>query len=170
MISSAKQRKELPLTDLHIATILGNLDTVKKLVENGSNPLDTDINGDTLLHFAAFWGKLDVLKYLIEEIECNPATKGWNGSTILHAAVRRDNLPVIKYLVEDCKVDGTTEDNEGCTAFDLACKYRKIEVVQTLEKSLWNGCVHMMAFLPTLSNLSLYIYNGLYVRPVVVVV
>ena len=132
MMSSAKKRKQLPFSPLHVATVLGHLEQVKRMVEEGANPLDTDINNDTLLHFAAHWGSIDILKYLIEDVDCNPATEGWNGTTVLHAAAGKGQLLVMKYLVEDYNMEVSTPDLYGHYPLHHACVYGHIKAVQYL--------------------------------------
>ena len=81
-----KQSKTPWFSPLHKATLKGDLDEVKRLIKEGSNPLDPDIKDNTLLHHAAAIGELKILKYLVEEEGCNPAERGWNGNTALHSA------------------------------------------------------------------------------------
>ena len=47
---------------LHKATIKGDLDEVKRLIKDGSNPLDPDMKDNTLLHHAAAIGELKILR------------------------------------------------------------------------------------------------------------
>ena len=131
MMSSAKKH-ELPFTPLYINTVLGNVEKVKIMIEGGFNPLDSDINDETLLHFAAHWGSLDVLKYLIEDVGCNPATEGWHGDTALHTAALEGKLLVMKYLIEDCAMEVATPDNAGLYPLHLACWHGNLEAVQYL--------------------------------------
>ena len=112
MMSSAKKH-QLPFTPLYVYTVLGDVEQVRRLVEGGMNPLDRDINDDTLLHFAARWGSLQVLKYLTEDVGCNPATRGFNGSTALHAAALEGQLPVIKFLIDNCTMEIATPNNDS---------------------------------------------------------
>lgn len=96
MLSAESGRKTLQfLSPLHKATIIGDLQLVTMLVEEGANPLDRDINNDTLLHHAAKCGELDILKYLVEDVGCNPATGGWHGSTALHSACEASKLSLV---------------------------------------------------------------------------
>ena len=125
------------LSPLHRAAFAGDLDQVRLLLEgNGegerkANPLDKDVNNDTLLHLVAEWGELEVLQYLIEEVGCNPVTKGWNGATVLHRAAETKQLPVVKYLVEHCKMDPTNEpDDVGESPLVHACRGGDLEIVR----------------------------------------
>lgn len=72
--ASTERTKLLYFSPLYKATQQDNLQMVKQLIEKGENPLDKDRNDDTLLHFSASIGKLSILKYLVEDVGCNPAT------------------------------------------------------------------------------------------------
>ncbi len=115
-LKEAKKKLLSHFTPLYHAVSVGDLDKVKMLVEEGENPCDQDINGDTVLHYAAECGQLDILKYLLDEYECIPTTEGWHGSTILHSAASAGQLSIVKYFVEKCQLDPSTlEDNNSCS-------------------------------------------------------
>lgn len=119
----AKKKPLLNLTPLYHAVSEGNLDRVKKLTEEGENPYDQDINEDTILHYAAEMGKLDILKYFIDEYECIPTKEGWHGSTVLHSAAGAGQLSVVKYLTEQCQLDPSAlEDDDSCSPLVYACR------------------------------------------------
>lgn len=124
----AKKHLISDLTPLYLAVSEGNISEVKRLIEEGENPYNQDVNGDTVLHYAAESGKLEILKYLIDEYECIPTTGGWHGSTILHSAAAANQLPVMKYLIEECQLDPSSlEDNYRCSPLVYACRSGDIE-------------------------------------------
>jgi ankyrin len=48
-------------------------------------------HGDRPLHFACrFSGNVDLVKYLISEVGCDPNSKGQNGDTPLHYACEQN--------------------------------------------------------------------------------
>lgn len=118
------------LSPLYKATSKGDLQEVQKLIEEGANPLDEDENNDTVLHYA---GKLDILKYLIEDVGCNPATEGWLGSTTLHSAAAAKQLPIVKYLIEQCQLDPSVLDDENYRSpLVYACRSGDLNIVRYL--------------------------------------
>lgn len=134
MMASAELNREklTHLSPLYIATLNGNLQEVKRLIEEGLNPLDKDINDDTLLHFAAIKGELDILKYLVEDVECNPAMQGFRGTTTLHAAAQGEQFTTVKYLVEQCQLDPIALDHVNWYPLHYACSGGDLEVVRYL--------------------------------------
>ena len=138
-VLTLKETKKKPLphhsyTPLHGAILEGSLEKVKRLIEEGENPYDQDINQDTILHYAAESGKVDLLKYLIEDAMCLPAAaKGWHGSTVLHSAAAAGQLETVKYLVNDCQLDPSTlVDNDSCSPLVYACRSGDIEMSRFL--------------------------------------
>lgn len=98
MINAAEFKpKVLPfLSPLHDAIHWG----VRKLIKAGENPMEEDINSNSCVYYAAMLGKLEILKYLIEEVECPPGTEGWCGKNVLHMAAETNHLPMVQYLMQ----------------------------------------------------------------------
>ena len=136
MISSSKlPGEELPLTSpspLYYAIKDRNLEQVKILIKNNENPMASDINGDSCLHYAVKAGQFDILKYLIEEVECPPGTEGQYGTNILHIAAAKKQFSTVRYLVESekCKLDPTSEDEDGHSALHYACQGGNLDIVR----------------------------------------
>ena len=63
-------------------------------------------NAWTPLHSASQYGKLDVIKYLIKEQQCDPNCRTLNGITPLHLACRHQHFETVVYLVNECIGDG----------------------------------------------------------------
>ena len=83
-----------------------HIDIVKYLIiECNCDPM-TKINNhsDTVLHYAARNGSLDLLKFVINPHNCMATNK--RGETILHCAV--NHIEVVKYLIIECNFDPMT--------------------------------------------------------------
>lgn len=135
MISAASVEPKLVYhSPLFIAIHMGNLGFVKELIEKGANPLDEDENGDTLLHYAASKGRLQILEYLVNDLGCNPATSGCNGCTTLHYAAHFQHFEVVKYLVEDphCLLDPSVLDEYNQSALMYACRSGNLVIIRYL--------------------------------------
>mmetsp|Transcript_42291 Transcript_42291/g.108880 ORF Transcript_42291/g.108880 Transcript_42291/m.108880 type:complete len:104 (-) Transcript_42291:208-519(-) len=81
-------------SNLHIAAQEGNLDAVKKLVEEGA---DVDSQGQKLytsLHFAAKNGRADVVEFLVE-----------SGANVLAKALSSSNATVPRVTALDLATD-----------------------------------------------------------------
>lgn len=117
---------------------MGNLKQVKKLIKRMKHPMTKDINGDCCLHYAALFHQFEILKYLIEEVQCPPNAEGWNGSTVLHLAAQTAQFNVVQYLVESkhCKLDPTIEDHNGHSALHYACSGGDCNIVSYLIGSM----------------------------------
>ena len=116
-------------TILHCA--LEHIEVVKYLIiEHNCNPMTViNYDGDTVLHFAAKEGLLEVLKFMINHSKCNlMATNKWD-ETILHCAVK--DIEVVKYLIIECNCDPMTVINDdGDTVLHYAAKKGLLDLLK----------------------------------------
>ena len=114
-------------TILHCA--VEHIEVVKYLIECNCDPM-TVINddGDTVLHYAAKKGLLDLLKFMISHHNCNLMATNKRGETILHCAVK--HIEVVKYLIIECNCDPMTIDSYGDTVLHDAAKKGLLKVLK----------------------------------------
>ena len=113
----AKKQKELtpPALDLQSATIMGDLVTVEKHIEAGSNLDEKEpIMGSTPLLTAAFFGKTEIAKALIEA-GADINLQNNEGSTPLHSAAFLCRTEIVALLL-DKGADQSILNNFGSTA------------------------------------------------------
>ena len=93
-------------TILHCA--VGHIEVVRYLIiECNCDPMTViNENGDTVLHYAAKKGLLDLLKFMINHHNCNLMATNKQGETILHCAV--EHIEVVRYLMIECNCDPMT--------------------------------------------------------------
>ena len=97
------------------------------------NPLDKDVDGYTALHIAALYGKLELMKCLIEEEQLYPTVPGPKKATPLIVAAGSGNLSIVQYLVEEQHIDPSADrDEDGYLAIHRACQKSKLSVIQYL--------------------------------------
>ena len=117
---------------LHYVASEGLLDVLKCMVMNiNGHIMDEqyrDTNGRTVLHCAV--KHIDVVKYLINECNCDIMTPDMNGDTILHVAASKRLLDVMKYLINTHHYNLMTTNNRGQTV--LHCAVKHIDVVKYL--------------------------------------
>ena len=80
-----------------------------------------DRRGDSVLHIAAGYGRLDVLKYLLDEVQSNPVPTGFKGSTPLHGAAEAGHLSTVEYLVGNHQINPLDQDAEGASSLHRVC-------------------------------------------------
>ena len=120
-------------TDLHKAVRWGELDRVKRLIEEGADTDATDDCGRTALYEACYKGSLEMVKYLCEEAGANIAITDKDGRTALHEAARGNNIDVVRYLCEEAGADKEATDKDGLTPRDVA---KRTTVSQTVVEYL----------------------------------
>ena len=76
-------------TPLHIAALLGNLNTVKECIKRGDEVNFASCDGKTAAHYAAIGGNLEILKYLVES-HANVNQRDNYGRLPLHYACAGD--------------------------------------------------------------------------------
>uniref|UniRef100_A0A1X7UFK8 Death domain-containing protein n=1 Tax=Amphimedon queenslandica TaxID=400682 RepID=A0A1X7UFK8_AMPQE len=117
---------------LHYVASEGLLDVLKCMVMNiNGHIMDEqyrDTNGRTVLHCAV--KHIDVVKYLINECNCDAMTPDKDGNTILHDAASEGLLDVMKYLINTHYCNPMTTNNRGQTV--LHCAVKHIDVVKYL--------------------------------------
>jgi len=111
------------------AIVDGDLSAVKELVEQGS-----DINeGDwTPLLFAAYHGKIDIVKYLVQQdADLNKPTS--YGCTPIHYACSQGHIEILSFLADKgAKVD--LKDKGGSTPLSYAARNQSVQVMSILLK------------------------------------
>ena len=94
-------------TPAHVAVILGHIEILKFFVEGCMYEVksDSNNNGEALIHSASFHGHTSIVKYLIEELECDPMSRDRKGNTPLHfAAVSGHNDVLIYFHEQGCEM------------------------------------------------------------------
>ena len=130
MSTTSRYGSRVPV--LHYVASEGLPDALKCMVMNiNGHILDKqyrDTNGWTVLHCAV--KHIDVVKYLINECNCDIMTRDKYGNTILHAAASEGSLDVMKYLINTHHYNLMTTNNRGQTV--LHCAVKHIDVVKYL--------------------------------------
>lgn len=88
--------------------------------------------GATPIHYAARFGRLDCLKWLVKNSKVTPNAKSMNGDTAAHDAAAMGNLECLEYLLKNtkCSVDDKTVD--GATVLHFASTFGRLEVIKWL--------------------------------------
>ena len=78
-----------------------------------------------LLHIAASFGQVELLKQLIEESGLSVNSQTDQGSTPLHVAARQNRADIVEFLMDYEGIDDTIRDLEGRTPLEC-CKSRQV--------------------------------------------
>ena len=106
------------------------------------NPLDKDVNSYTALHIAALYGKLELMKHLIEEEQLYPTVPGPKKATPLIVSAENGNLSIVKYLIEEQHIDPSADrDEDGYLAIHRACQQNKLSIVKYLFEKTTEICL-----------------------------
>lgn len=117
-------------TPLHLATMFGQLETIKELVSRGSNINAKDCDGWTPLHFAINLNKRDTVELLLELGAAHMETK--KGETPLDFA-----MPKEQYYIQ--RVKRSIQENLKTDA-DIHCDKQWLSSLsQSMEKAIIDG-------------------------------
>lgn len=125
---SAKDKHEDHTTLLRAAAANGNVQDVQNL----SDEIARNGNGISALKEAAQNGRVEVVKYLIEEKNVDANSKNDVGVTALIAAAGEGHTEAVRYLVGQGGADVDATNENGSTALICAADYGHIDVVRYL--------------------------------------
>ncbi|KAK3886633.1 hypothetical protein Pcinc_009280 [Petrolisthes cinctipes] len=115
---------------LHEASVVGNAQIVKILVEAGSNIAATGLGRWQAIHRAALWGHTEVIHALLDG-GANIEAQGTDDCRPIHYAAMRGHIKVLEALVErGC--DLCARDGNGSTVLHSAAGGGQLQTVQWL--------------------------------------
>jgi len=123
-------------TILEVMCAKGNLRVVELLVKRGADPTTHDAHGWTPFMMACFYGKADVVQYLVN----NPVVLAKidavedKGKTALWLSCYQGHATTLRVLLR-AGADPMITDESGHSPMDMAKRWGKTECVQLLEVS-----------------------------------
>ena len=123
-----------PTPPLIIAVNARNIIECRRLIETGGANVngDRDKYGNTALHLASYWGRIDIVRLLLTE-GADITIAANDGMTALHLASRNGHLDIVRLLLTE-GADITIADSDGMTALHRASMYGNIDVANCLRK------------------------------------
>lgn len=116
---------------LMMASLKGNLDLVRKLIDRGA---DVNKPGWAPLHYAATNGHLKVMELLLDENAYIDAASP-NGTTPLMMAAHYGSAAAVKLLLE-AGADPTIRNQLGMTAIDFAYRVNRTEAAEMIAEAI----------------------------------
>ncbi|MGL5029329.1 MAG: ankyrin repeat domain-containing protein [Wolbachia pipientis] len=117
---------------IHIAIENNNKNIIEFLLSKEVGVNDTDKQGYTPLHYAAWRGRLEVAKFLIEKgADINAADTSTTGKKPIHVAAENNSESVIEFLLEK-GVSVDEADKNGWTPLHYAARFGQPEVAKFL--------------------------------------
>ena len=112
----------------------GDLSKVKCLVEvwHVDPHSCRDEYDSTPLHWASRCGHMDVVRYLVEERNCDVECRSKYEDTPLHVAALGGRLDIVQYLIRERGCDPMCRGQYGRTPLHCACQTSSLDVVKYL--------------------------------------
>jgi len=123
--------------DVFDAALSNDLDSVKYFFEVKGDPVTiTNADEKSVAHIAAEFGRLSVLKYILDKDAILLDVSDIYGNTVLHCAVVYGDLDVVKYLVDErgANIHQPNRLLPGNTVLHLAAQKGKFDVLEYFVK------------------------------------
>ncbi|XP_049764441.1 serine/threonine-protein phosphatase 6 regulatory ankyrin repeat subunit B-like isoform X4 [Schistocerca cancellata] len=120
--------------DLESAVYDGNVDALKELISKGGNPNAKVYNNEPLLLHAAGCNKVEVVRYLLNDLHVPIEIRDNHGHTALLSAASRGALEVLQFLISaGANILATNALEE--TALHLSARTESVETFKFLQQS-----------------------------------
>lgn len=119
---------------VNAAAVYGSLDCLKHLIKKGADLSPSVKNGYTVVHWAAYAGRLQVLQYLkaiSQEKKLVLKATDSTDKTALHIAAARGHLNCVKFLL-NCDIDIDKQAEFRWTALHFAVAYGHYDIAKFL--------------------------------------
>ncbi|KAL3872338.1 hypothetical protein ACJMK2_040269 [Sinanodonta woodiana] len=130
-----QQNDKNGFTALHHAALGGSVPVLETLIAAGLDITARNNDGDHVLHIAAYYNNLKVVKYLID---INPGLlqeNDKNGSTSLPSAVSKWSVRMIETLIV-ARLDITARNNTGAHILHIVAANDNLRIVKYLIKTM----------------------------------
>ena len=114
---------------LHLAAYWGWKDFAEHLIIHSAIK---DGEGNIPLHYAAYSGQLNLVRYFITTRGCDPFTVNNYKSTPLHLACSNGHLNVVQHITREAHCDPSCKDDYGDTPLHYACSNGHLDIAQYL--------------------------------------
>ncbi|KAF2879739.1 hypothetical protein ILUMI_26435, partial [Ignelater luminosus] len=128
-ISEVRTFKTYRKSNLCYEIVFESSNTVMDILQTSDKVNVRDANGYTLLHYAAFHGKLDVIDWLLSNDAVTNATDLY-GVTPLHCSIIGGNFSAFCKLL--CNASINTRDRSELTPLHYAVAYKRLRMIDML--------------------------------------
>ncbi len=118
-------------TELMNAALENDSETIKRLIEDGVDLEEVDMNGYTALQWAVSYDQYNAAQVLLEA-GANPNAIDYYGDSPLIMAVVTESVDMVNLLLK-YGADPTLRDSEGKTAYDYAVEYEVNDIISLFE-------------------------------------
>jgi ankyrin repeat protein len=113
---------------VHYAAMGGDIDCFIYLVKTakvGYKACNT-VNGNTVLHTAAYYGRLAIVRYCCEVLKLDPHQFNYQGKSTLRFAIEGNSINTVLYLISVWNVSVFLPDDRSVTPIAYAASYKQL--------------------------------------------
>jgi ankyrin repeat protein len=118
--------------NLLIASSLGDIKSIKELLENGADINISNFFGENSIMMSIFFNRIDTMHFLLKN-GANINHRDNSGKTVLMISSQRNHIKITEELVKLCDVNAVND--EGRTALMFAISNNNIDIVNILLNS-----------------------------------
>ncbi len=118
--------------DFRESAMHGSLGLMRRFAEKADVHEVERHSGRNALHKAAFWGHVEAVRYLANELKLDPNVQDQMGDTALHDAARFGNEEVAEILLA-AGTDLKLQNSAGMTPRELAIEYGKDRIAERIQ-------------------------------------
>lgn len=137
----------------------GSVEPARESAKNAQVQSSDPASGRTALHFAAFWGHVDMANYLAGELKLNPNAVDFSNDTPLHDAASHGHKKVAEILVASGSNIGA-RNREGLTPVQVAQRAGYDDVAAAITAG-----AHVVTATPGKSKVSTHVLDTANGRP-----
>lgn len=119
-------------TSFIYAALQNNLSMMQLLCEHGCDINAKNKGGRAALHEICYKGKLDAVKFIIENPKADLSIKTSNNRTALHCAAKCGNAELVTILLHTANLSPNDQDDDGDTPLHIAARYENSDAVKLM--------------------------------------
>jgi len=132
-LSADELKQQLGPSQMHVAIEANDEEGLVNIIKEGVEDINFKLGGETALHYAAFYGRTKMLKFLVEQGKADIKSVNFDtGMTPLHIAATYGRDAIVQYYIAKCPKALNLKNKQGSTPLHLATLCEKTKTVQLL--------------------------------------
>ncbi len=133
-VAPTASKQSIASSEFRDSAMHGSLGIMRRLADQSDVHESEPSSGRNALHKAAFWGHVEAVKYLANDLQLDPNAQDKMGDTALHDAARFGHEDVVRILIA-AGTDLTRKNSASLNPHELAVEYGKGVVAEMIQEA-----------------------------------